>query len=145
MYETSADHVEPKTMSKKLNPGNYSNTVVLDPDNILSSEIKQKFRTTLSEFDNVFSPDLTGYNGAVDPLKATVNMGPVLPPQRKGRVPQYSKDKLVELQSKFDELEEQGVFARPEYTNVTVEYLNPSFLCSAGFGRKGFFLLAHTV
>jgi len=62
-----------------LNPGNYSNTVVLDPDNILSSETKQKFRTTLYEFDNVFSPDLTGYNGAVGPLKATVNMGPVLP------------------------------------------------------------------
>ena len=55
-------------------------------------------------------------------------MGPVLPPQRKGRVPQYSRDKLIELQQKFDELEAQGVFRRPEDVNVTSEYLNPSFL-----------------
>ena len=58
------------------------------------------------------------------------------PPQRKGRVPQYSRDKLVELQQKFDELEEQGVFRRPEDVSVTAEYLNPSFLVkkpSGGF------------
>ena len=55
-------------------------------------------------------------------------MGPVLPPQHKGRVPQYSRDKRVELQHTFDDLEEHGVFRRPEHLNVTVEYLNPSFL-----------------
>ena len=55
-------------------------------------------------------------------------MGPVLPPQHKGRVPQYSRDKLVELQQKFDDLEKQGIFRRPEDIDVTVEYLNPSFL-----------------
>ena len=36
--------------------------------------------------------------------------------------------KLIELQQKFDELEAQGVFRRPEDVNVTAEYLNPSFL-----------------
>ena len=55
-------------------------------------------------------------------------MGPVQPPQRKGRLPQYSKDKLQELQQKFDELEGKGVFARPEDIGITVEYINPSFL-----------------
>ena len=63
-------------------------------------------------------------------------MGPVQPPQRKGRVPQYSRDKLVELQEKFDELEQCQVFRRPEDIGVTVEYLNPSFLVkkpSGGF------------
>ena len=55
-------------------------------------------------------------------------MGPVQPPQRKGRMPQYSRDKLVELQDKFDELECKGVFCRPEDIGVSVEYLNPSFL-----------------
>ena len=61
-------------------------------------------------------------------------MGPTLPPQRKGRVPQYSRDKLVELQDKFDELESQGVFARPEDVGVVAEYLNPSFLVKKGSG-----------
>ena len=55
-------------------------------------------------------------------------MGPVQPPQRKGRVPQYSRDKLVELQLKFDELEKHGVFVHPEEAGINVEYLNPSFL-----------------
>ena len=84
----------------------------------------------------MFNPSISGYNGAVGKFEATINMGPVLPPQRKGRVPQYSRDKLVELQQKFDELEEQGVFRRPEDVSVTAEYLNPSFLVkkpSGGF------------
>ena len=49
-------------------------------------------------------------------------------PQRKGRVPQYSRNQLVELQAKFDELEQAQVFRRPEDLGITVEYLNPSFL-----------------
>ena len=57
-----------------------------------------------------------------------MNMGPVQPPQRKDRMPQYSKDKLVELQNKFDELEYKGVFRRPEDLGLSVEYINPSFL-----------------
>ena len=55
-------------------------------------------------------------------------MGPVEPPQRKGCLPQYARDKLVELQEKFDHLEQLGVFQRPEDVGITVEYLNPSFL-----------------
>ena len=83
-----------------------------------------------------FDPRFKGYNGAVGPFKAVVNMGPVQPPQRKGRLPLYSRDKLVDLQTKFDELEALGVFARPEDVDITVEYLNRSFLVkkpSGGF------------
>ena len=61
-------------------------------------------------------------------------MGPVQPPQRKGRVPQYSKDKLSELQDKFDELESYGVFQRPEDLSIVAEYLNPSFLIKKSSG-----------
>ena len=55
-------------------------------------------------------------------------MAPVEPPQRKGCLPQYARDKLVELQEKFDHLEQLGVFQRPEDVGITVEYPNPSFL-----------------
>ncbi len=61
-------------------------------------------------------------------------MGPVQPPQRKGRLPQYSRNKLIELQNKFDELERQGVFQRPEDIGITIEYLNPSFLVTKPSG-----------
>ena len=57
-------------------------------------------------------------------------MGPVQPPQRKGRLPLYNRDKLELLQQKFDELERLKVFAKPEDIGVHVEYLNPCFLVS---------------
>ena len=41
------------------------------------------------------------------------------------RLPQYARDKLIELQEKFDHLEQLGVFRRPEDVGITVEYLNP--------------------
>ena len=78
------------------------------------TQIFSQFKDLLYKFSDVFSPDLTGYNGAIDPFEASVNMGPVQPQQRKGRMPQYSKDKLVELQNKFDELEYKRVLRRPE-------------------------------
>lgn len=106
----------------------HSATVKLDPDNILTDKIRTEFRDLLQTHDDVFDPTITGYNGAIGPFEAVVNMGPVQPPQRKGRLPQYAHNKLVELQQKFDDLESQGVFQRPEDIGITVEYLNPSFL-----------------
>ncbi|KAJ8391294.1 hypothetical protein AAFF_G00090810 [Aldrovandia affinis] len=82
-----------------------SDLVALDPDNIMPSDVKDKFRALHREFDEVFDPQFKGYNGAVGPFQAKVNMGPVQPPQRKGRVPQYSKGQLQELQAQFDMLE----------------------------------------
>ena len=55
-------------------------------------------------------------------------MGPVEPPQRKGRLPQYARNKLVELQGKLDQLEELGVIKHPKDVGISIEYLNPSFL-----------------
>ena len=107
---------------------NHSTAVTVDPDNLFTQEIKAEFQSLLREYDSVFDPNFKGYNGAAGPFKAKVNMGPVEPPQRKGRLPQYDRGKLMELQEKFDHLEELGVFQRPEEAGVAVEYLNPSFL-----------------
>ena len=106
----------------------YSQSVSLDPDNLMPTEIKDRFRSQLLEYDEVFNPSFPGYNNAFGPIKTSVNMGPVLPPQRKGRMPLYGRNQLVELQEKFDELENMGVFAKPEDLNIVAEYLNPSFL-----------------
>ena len=106
----------------------HSSHVQLDPNNTMPQELKTKFQDQLEKYDSVFSSQLPGYNGAFGPIKAKVNMGPVQPPQRKGRLPLYGRNNLEELQSKFDELEALGVFCKPEDINVSVEYLNPSFL-----------------
>ena len=68
------------------------------------------------------------YNGKSGNIQGVVNMGPVLPPQRKGRLPHYGPDRLIELQNKCDDLEAQGILAKPEQVGVNVEYLNLTFL-----------------
>ena len=113
---------------------NFSSGVQLDSANLLPPNVQSSFRSLLCDFDTVFDPTNQGYNGAVGPFQAKVNMGPVKPPQHKGRLPQYSRDKLQDLQNKFDELEKLGVFKRPQDINVTVEYLNPSFLVKKSNG-----------
>ena len=114
--------------------GFFSDAVTVDPENILPDSLRSQFRQVLQAHDYVFNPTIVGYNGAAGPVEATVNMGPVQPPQPKGRVPQYSRDKLVELQEKFDELEQCQVFRRPEDVGITVEHLNPSFLVRKPLG-----------
>ena len=106
----------------------HSATVTVDPDEILPAKHRDQMHELLTEFDSVFDRNYKGYNGAVGPFKAQVNMGPTKPPQRKGRLPQYARNKLVELQEKFDELEKAGVFVRPEDVNIALEYINPSVL-----------------
>ena len=134
----SGDYTNPSTFShqttKSVPP---SSTVTVDPDNCLPLHIRQAFISLHHEYESVFNPVISKYNGASGNIEAVVNMGPTLPPQRKGRLPQYSKDKLVQLQCKFDELEKCGVFAKPEAVNVTVEYLNISFLvCKPSGGDR---------
>ena len=106
----------------------HSVNVTLDPNNLLPQDVRAKFTSLLDEYDHIFDPNIKGYNGAEGPFEAIVNMGPVEPSQRKGRLPQYARHQLLELQQKFDDLETLGVFKRPEDINIPVEYLNPSFL-----------------
>jgi hypothetical protein len=75
----------------KTHASHFSAQVVLDPDGILDPDIQSQFKDLLFKFSDVFTPDLTGYNGAIGPFEASVNMCPVQPPQLKGRMPQYSK------------------------------------------------------
>ena len=111
----------------------------MDPGSLLPPTNKANFLSLLKEFDSVFDPVIQGYNGAPGPLEGVMNMGPVEPPQRKGRVPQYARDQLEQLQTKFDELEATGVFQQPQDLQIVAEYLNPSFLVKKRDG--GFHLL----
>ena len=61
----------------------------------------------------MFNPSISKYNGASGKIEAVVNIGATLPPQCKGRLPQYNRNTLEELQDKFDELKVAGVFAKP--------------------------------
>ncbi len=117
-------------LTRKTN-SDHSSQIQLDH---LPPEEQEQFKALHSTHASVFGPDLPGYNGSSGEFKAIINMGPALPPQRKGRMPLYSRDKMLELQSKFDELEALGVFKRPEEAGVVAEYLNPSFLVKKSSG-----------
>ena len=95
---------------------------------VLGPSMTEKFIRLHNKYDNVFNPKFPGYNGKAGDVKGIVNMGPSLPPQRKGRVPQYNRNKLEDLQAIIDELDSIDVFGKPEDSSVVVEYLNPSFL-----------------
>ena len=129
--EPATDRCEPSskpTVAYASTAPPNSSSVKLDPDSILPESSRIEFSLVLEKYDDVFDKKIAGYNGAAGPFEAVVNMGPVEPPQRKGRLPQYAPSKLVELQEKFDEFESQGIFQPPENLGITVEYLNPSFL-----------------
>ena len=95
-------------------PPPYSASVILDTDGCLDEDTRNTFHAVNLEFDDVFNPSISKYNGASGQIEAFVNIGPTLPPQPKGRLPQYNRASLEELQAKFDELEAAGVFAKPE-------------------------------
>ena len=119
----------PPKVPKPIKAANFSDTVVLNPDNVLTKAEEIAFRKLLVTYDPVFSPELVRYNGKSGACHVEVNMGPNLPVQRKGRLPPfYGTDNLVELQEKFDALVEQGVLSRPQDIGVCVENINPSFL-----------------
>ena len=105
----------------------HSTSIQVDPHRIFPEVVRANFQSLLSEYDSVFDPHFPGYNGSTGPYQAKVNMGPVEPPQWNGRLPQYARDKLVELQEKFDHPEQLGVFQHQD-VGITVEYVNPSFL-----------------
>ena len=104
-----------------------SSSVKADPDSILPENSRTEFSLVLEKYDDVFDKNISGYNGIAGTFEAVINMGPVEPPQTKGRLPQYAPNKLVELQEKFDDLESQGIFQLPKNLGMTVERLNPSF------------------
>ena len=109
-------------------PGSSSDDITIDPNNQLSSAWCDKFYKLHIDFDSVFEPTTGCYNDSSGRIRARVNILTVHPPTKKLHVPNYSNSNSQLLQSKFDELECQGVFARQEDVNVVVEHVSPSFL-----------------
>lgn len=101
--EPVSSHTDTKNALKthvKLS-NSYSSQVTIDPDD---RETVQAKKDSLARNDTVFSPVSQGYNGQAGPFQAQDNIGPVMPPQRKGRLPQYSRRQLGLPQAQFNEL-----------------------------------------
>ena len=62
--------------------------MILDPDGCLDQDTREQFKALNLEFDDVFNVSNSKCNGASSKIEAVVNIGPTLPPQRNGRLPQ---------------------------------------------------------
>lgn len=121
--------ISPKTRPlREPKFSNFSDTVMVDPDGQLSFKERQCFIETNERFDNVFSPHIGCYNDQSGHIRASINIGPVEPPPRKGKLPLYNHVNLQQLQIEADKLEQLGVLAKPEDVGVQVKFVSPSFL-----------------
>ena len=102
---------------------NYRAEICIDPDNMLNKQERKKFIDINKRFDSVFSPEFGTYNDRSGPIRASINIGPVEPPQCK--LPLYNSSNLQRLQEETDKLEKLGVLAKPEDVGVTVKYVPP--------------------
>ena len=114
--------------NQPLKPSTLSIISVDPSEKIMSVDQRNVFTQIHKRYEKVFSPGIGKYNNHSGNFVHTVNLGPNLPPQRRGRIPTYNRSDKEILQQKFDDLLEEGVFVRAEDINVTVEYVHPSFL-----------------
>ena len=130
-----SEHVSPTHPVQVPESMDYKD-VNIDPDGILTPAQRKSFADLHHKYKDVFDSRTLGcYNGKSGPFDVTINMGPTLPPQRKGKMPLYSRSQMEEMQQICDELE-GTVLLKPEEVGVTVEYLNPSFLVRKKSGKK---------
>ena len=76
----------------------YCATITVDQDNVLSKHERKAFSDINKRFDSVFSPTFGAYNDKSGHIRASVNMGPVEPPQIKGKLPLYNSSNMQRLQ-----------------------------------------------
>lgn len=114
----------PSSQSSNTSQSSYSEINTTS----LAKEEKATFSKIHKRFQSVFSPGIGLYNGNSGKFSHVINMNENLPPQRKGRVPDYSKGDKDHLQERFDMLLKEGVMSRAEDINQPVEYVHPSFL-----------------
>ena len=109
-------------------PFNVNSHIDLSKSSNLSKPEKEEFRRLHEEHSSVFSPGIGCYNNHSGHFEHFVNVSPNLPPQRRGRIPDYCRNDKEALQAKFDELLKEGVLCRAEDVKEPVEYVHPSFL-----------------
>ena len=106
----------------------FSSTLSTDPDNLLNAESKERFISLNKSFDNVFNPHFGVYNDRSGRIRAKLNLGQVIPPSQKHKLPHYSHSQLQQLQDEADKLECLDVLAKLEDVGVDVQFASPSFL-----------------
>ena len=98
----------PPSVPKRINPKqdgvHQIELVKLNVDGVLPVEFNGKFKNIMVQYSPVFNTYFTGYNGYLGAVCSTVNTGKTPPPQSKGRLPSYTRDKMCLLQDFLEDL-----------------------------------------
>ena len=122
------EYIREVPIQRKLRPQPHSMGIQLDPDNQLSTEEMHQFNIIHIQCDDVFNSNVGVYNDFSGTIRGKVNLGRVIPPPRKGKLPFYTNSNLQLLRDEADKLEALGMLAKPEDVGVEVKYVSPSFL-----------------
>ena len=111
-------------------PENQCDKILLDPDNILSSEERKLFQNVIQKFQKSFTSKLGRYNGELGNLDAKVvmNNNQIEPPSfpfRKVNQPEALNRKQQEV---MDAMEADGILVRPEDVGIVPTHVHPSFM-----------------
>ena len=106
----------------------HSSEIQNHSDNMLTKEERHKFSDIHKRYDAQFTSEFGAYNDHSGYIRTSLHMGPVEPPQCKGKLPFYNTSNMQQLQIEADKLEELGVLRKPEDMGITVKYVSPSFL-----------------
>ena len=133
-YMKSPQPPQESLVKESASEFNVHSVIDLSVDSRMSVSEKETFKTIHEQYSSVFSPGIGLYNNYSGEFSHVINMSPNLPPQRRGRIPDYSKSDKELLQDTFDYLLSEGVFSRAEDVGQPVEFVHPSFLVKKASG-----------
>ena len=105
----------------------FLDDIQIDPDDILSSEWKQKFASLCQEYQAIITPVPGKYNGYYGHVDNSLHFSST-PAPIKARLPNYSYDKMLLQAREMDKMEKYGVLVKPETIGVVPLHVVPSML-----------------
>lgn len=118
----------PSVMVSKEKCKDYNVLSSITIDKSVPSDVVNTVKTLHNNFVDIFDSSIGCYNDASGLIRAKVVIGSVEPPASKSYLPAYNNETMDIMQSTFDNLEMEGVLARPEDLGIDVVYTSPSFL-----------------
>ena len=116
-----------QTPSEPVYQSFLSHTQV-DPDNLLSSEWKERFNNLLLSYDSIIHPDPGCYNDYFGAVDCSLNFIKDPPASIKARLPSYSHDELTIMANLMDDMERMGVLCKPEDIGIVPKNVHTSYL-----------------
>ena len=120
--------IPPSSFKVSSPPCNYLDKVIIDPDNLLTTEWQNHFKNILSDFSNIITPVPGCYNSFYGDIDCSLNFVQSPPASLKARLPSYSHEKLVQMANIMDEMESWGVLVKPHDLGITVRNVHTSYL-----------------